>query len=66
MLLKGPVYMELAVFSLNFNSAGKVIFSILVNFQAVAGGMKCCFCGKFYQLPPDKDNTEVADPRQVR
>ena len=32
---------------------------LLVNLQAVAGGRKFCFSsgGKFYQLPPDKENT---------
>ena len=32
---------------------------LLVNLQAVAGGSKFCFSsgGKFYQLPPDKENT---------
>ena len=30
---------------------------MLVNLQAVPGGKKCCFNGKFYSLPLDKENT---------
>ena len=34
-------------------------FQILVNLKAVAGGIRSVASGgKFYQLPPDKENTE--------
>ena len=35
-----------------------IIYLILVNLQAVAGGIKCCFKQYiFYRLLPDKENT---------
>ena len=30
---------------------------MIVNLQAVPGGKKCCFDGKFYRLLLDKENT---------
>ena len=35
---------------------------MLGNLKAVPGGKKCCFDGKFYRLPLDKENTVQVTP----
>ena len=49
---------NLHIFFKTCNINSYIIYLILVNLQAVAGGIKCCFKQFiFYRLLPDKENT---------